>query len=188
MVVESKLKVMEAVAESGQIPTGERLRPELNFTHLTPLEHALMGSSVDVMENGESRLISGEKILNSDDTFLLLPLGVTADGMDPVQILREREGKYIEGHFAIFHSRQMDRGGYHERIWLPTELQKDGTIKPVFRIQLITSRGEVVEEEDLNIDDLLKVTRRREYFELGREGAPEGMRLLYFRKAKPKAA
>lgn len=182
----TKSEVMETAIESGQILTGERLVPNWNLTHLTPLEHAIMGSSVYMVEDSENELISGEGILAREDGFILRPLGVTQRGMDIAQVLRDREGKFIEGYFPTFHSSAMVKGGYHERIWLPTEVQEDGTIRPRFRVQLIGSNGEVVEDEAL-IGKILKITRRREYFTLS-HGEHSGERIIEFKKPTSKAA
>lgn len=178
-----KTEVAEPIKET-QVHEGERMPLDLYQTHLTPLEHAIIGSSVEAADG--SGLISGEEILKQADNFLFRPLRIINGEEELMQILKERRGKYIEGYISMLHSREMLEEGCKQRIWLPTEVQEDGTIRPRFRVQLIGSNGEVVEDE-ARIKKILKITRRREYFTLS-PGEVPGERIIEFKKPMPKAA
>lgn len=170
------------VGEKTQLVQGERLRPELRWTHLTPLEHAIMGSSVEVRKNGEAAILNSEQIIAQEEGFLFTPLGITTKEKDINAILAEREGKYLEGYFAIFASPEMWEGGYTQRIYL-ANMGADGKIKAVFRAQLIRSNGTIVEDEDV-VNRLLQVTQLKENFQMVKDASSN--RFLVFAKVKSK--
>lgn len=172
---------METI-EQPSILQGERLPSELNTTHLTPLEHALIGSSIYVKRNGETELLNPEQILEKEEDFMLRIIGANLEPINSDQALKERKGKYLQGYFTIFHSSLMLKGGYEQRLWLPTELGEDGTIEPVFKVQLIQSDGEVIKDTEV-VDRLLRVTQLQEYFRLEQDSL--GNKILVFTRVKP---
>ncbi len=110
---------------SRELPSGQY------GTHLSPLEHAIFGSTVTV--NGE--LLNIESVLEDGDDLSLMPLGIRERSVD--QIKGERKGAYLDGYFSVFEpDRVLIMGDYMHRLWLP-ELDEKGRIKPKFSVQLL---------------------------------------------------
>lgn len=177
----TKAEVMEATVEGGQIFRSERLSPN-SYSNLSPVELALMGSSIGVRVGKRTRLLTGAELLEQDKDFLLRPQSL-AKGNRPLDlIIRERQGKYIEGYFTLFASPAMWKGGYTQRIYL-ADLEEDGKIKPEFRVELVRSSGEVVKSQT-RINRLLKITQLPKFFRI--EQGLSGERTLVFTKAESK--
>lgn len=177
----TKEKIMEATAEGGQTFQPERLSSNL-YSNLSPVELALMGSSVRVRVGKRTRLLTGAELLEQDKDFLLRPQSLTKGKRSLDLIIRERQRKYIEGYFTLFASPAMWKGGYTQRIYL-ADLGEDGKIKPEFRVELVRSSGEIVKGQT-TINRLLKITQLQKFFRI--EQGFSGERTLMFTKAESK--
>ncbi len=116
-------------AGSGRSELFTPLEPDLKFTHLTPLEHALFGSSIQV----EGLTLNTAAILFRGPEFFLHPLGTLgSEPLDLVTVARGRHLKSLDG-IEIFEKYLKD---YTSRLELPN-IYPDGLIEPFLPFQLI---------------------------------------------------
>lgn len=129
---------------------GSLLESNLQSTHLTPIEHAIIGSSIEV----DGKFLNSSEILQRGPSFFLSPLGLNNIGAE--QIRKKREAKFLEGMTfqAVIPKdvRSFFRSGHYLRLWLPN-LDKDGKSAPRFRIQIIrdnpqTGVSEVIKNKE----------------------------------------
>lgn len=130
------------------VSEGRKLEPDFYLTALTPLEHAMIGSSIEVA--GEN--LSPSEIIKKNQEFLLQPLGLRASNKDSIS--KERENRFLEGYLPIFSPNSpLLKEGYIHRLRLP-EIEEGGQIDPNFVIQLLkynptTRKYELVKDQEV---------------------------------------